>query len=268
MRRLSRALLARGRTSIAEMIQYRSEVALWAVWGIVYPAVALTMWNAALAGAPDKQLAGFGPRDFAAYFVLTMVAGHLTGAWDAWEMGYLVRTGALSPALLRPILPMWKSICDNIAYKLVTLVILAPIWVAVALLAEARFSTSAPQFALGALAMLLAAVLHYLWGYNIAVLAFWTTRTDAVGEMWFGSSLVFGGRLAPLALLPTPLQWVAAALPVKWIIWFPAEALIGRLSPAEIGVGLAWQAGWTITALIVFRRMWPAGLRRYSAVGA
>lgn len=268
MRRLARAVFVLGRTSIAEMIQYRSEVALWAVWGIVYPAVALTMWNAALEGAPNNTLAGFGPREFAAYFLLTMIAGHVTGAWDAWEMGYLVRTGALSPALLRPILPMWKSIADNFAYKAVTGVILIPIWLAIAWLTGAAFCATPAQFSLGLLALLLAAVLHYLWGYNIAVVAFWTTRTDAIGEMWFGSSLIFGGRLAPLALLPVPLQWAAAVLPVKWIIWFPAEALMGRLTVSEIVIGLIWQCGWIAGAVMLFRYLWPRGLKRYSAVGA
>lgn len=265
---LLRAVLVLGRTSIAEMIQYRSEVALWALWGIVYPAVALTMWNAALEGSPGNALSGFGPREFAAYFLLTMIAGHLTGAWDAWEMGYLVRTGALSPALLRPILPMWKSIADNFAYKTVTSVILVPIWVAIGWFTQAAFHASSAQFGLGLVAMMLAAVLHYLWGYNIAVVAFWTTRTDAIGEMWFGSSLIFGGRLAPLALLPAPLQWVAAALPVKWIIWFPSEALMGRLTTGEIAAGLLWQCGWIAAAVVVFRHLWPRGLKRYSAVGA
>jgi ABC-2 type transport system permease protein len=264
-----RAALAIWRVSLAEMLQYRGEVALWAVWGIVYPAVALAMWNAALDGADSgSELRGFGPSDFAAYFLFVMVAGHFTVAWDAFEMGWLVRTGRLSAALLRPILPIWRSVGDNIAYKTLTLVILIPIWIVFAWITRPNITAGAGQLAIGGVALLLAAVLNYLWGYNIALLAFWTTRTDAISEFWFGGSLVFGGRLAPLALLPGILQVVAYVLPFRWIIWFPAEVLMGRIGTGDAAQGLIWQAAWIAAGVAFFRVMWRAGLKRYAAVGA
>lgn len=269
MRTLAVAMPAYLRASLATMLQYRGEVVLWAFWGVVYPAVALAMWSAALAGAPGGQaIKGFGRGDFAAYFLLTMVVGHVCTAWDVYEMGYLVRTGKMSPRLLRPILPMWESIADNLAYKLLTLTIVVPIWLGIAWWVEPRFATGWADLLLGAPALVLAAAMSFLWGYNVALLAFWTTRMDAAAEFWFGGSLLFGGRMAPLTLLPAPLQWLAAAMPFKWAIWFPAEVLMGRLPVSQIAQGLAWQVGWIALGLVVFRRFWRAALKRYSAVGA
>lgn len=261
------ALAAQLRASIAQMVQYRGEVALWAVWGVVYPAVALAMWNAAAQGAQGGRIRDFTSEHFAAYFFLTMIVGHLSAAWDVHEMGWMVRSGRLSPALLRPILPMWSSISDNIAYKVVTLAILLPIWVLVAILVEPRFDGGPVDYALGALAALLGAALHYVWQYNLALVAFWSTRTNAIGEFWFGGTLLFGGRMAPLALLPGTLQWVAALLPFKWIVWFPVEVTMGRLDASNIAAGFLFQLFWLAAAIAVFRWAWPASLRRYSAVG-
>lgn len=57
------ALPAFWRQSLATMLQYRGEIALWAVWGVVYPAVAMAMWAAAVRGAPGGQeIGGFMPR--------------------------------------------------------------------------------------------------------------------------------------------------------------------------------------------------------------
>jgi ABC-2 type transport system permease protein len=286
------AFPAQWRQAVATMLQYRGEIALWAIWGVIYPAVALTMWSAAAAGAGDTagridagaagdvgpvaagdsgstpSIKGYSAADFAAYFLLTMIVGHVCAAWDVFEFGWLVRSGNLSPMLLKPLLPLWSSLANNYAYKAVTLVILVPLWLLVAWIVQPALKTTWPQAALGVLALLLAAGLNYLWGYTLALIAFWTTRTDAIGELWFGASLLLGGRMAPLALLPAPLQWAAAVLPFKWAFWFPTEALIGRLQPMEIAAGLAAQAGWLAVGVLVFRVMWRESLRRYTAVGA
>jgi ABC-2 type transport system permease protein len=267
--RLSRALPALGRNSVAIMFQYRGEIVLWAMWGVVYPAVALAMWSAAIpAGSASGNIRGYSQNDFAGYFLLNMIVGHFSAAWDAFDLGYMVRSGSMSPLLLRPILPIWNSLTGNLAYKVVTLVILIPIWLGFALLVHPHFETNGIDLVLGIPAAILAAAINYIWGYNIALLAFWTPRVDAIAELWFGASLFIGGRLAPISLLPAVLQWMAAFLPFQWISWFPAEALLGRLSTSQLGAGVMWQLGWLGLGLLLFRLIWREALKRYTAVGA
>ncbi len=269
MMRITRALAAYTQASLATMFQYRGEMVLWALWGVVYPAVAMAMWRAAIGGTSAGQdIGGFDARDFAAYFLLTMIVGHASSAWDVFEMGYLVRSGKMSPRLLRPVLPLWESLADNFAYKALTLTILVPIWAGVALATRPSFATTGIDLLMGLPAMLLGAAVHYIWNYNLGLLAFWVTRMDALSELWWGVNLFLGGRLAPLSLLPGPLQWLAALLPFKWIIWFPAAALMGRLPPDEMALGLCFQVGWLVAGIVVFRFLWRAGVKRYSAVGA
>jgi len=267
VRTLISAMPAYLRQSLAVMFQYRGEIVLWAVWGVVYPAVAMAMWSAAVSGSGHETIGGFSPRKFAAYFLMTMVVGHVCTAWDVYEMGHLIRTGMLSSRLLRPILPVWQSVADNLAYKVLTLAILVPIWVVVALVARPVFGTERIHLLMGIPAVLLAAIINYIWCYNLALVAFWATRTDALGEFWFGASLFFGGRLAPLTIMPVPIQKIATALPFKWVIWFPSELLAGRVSwNATVG-GLINQVAWIAIGLIVFRLLWWRGVKRYSAVG-
>jgi ABC-2 type transport system permease protein len=257
------------RLSLAVMFQYRGEIFLWAIWGVVYPAVAMAMWSAAVAGSPNGRTIGhFGPHEFAAYFLLTMIIGHVCTAWDVYEMGHLVRTGALSSCLLRPVLPIWQSVADNLAYKGLTLTILVPIWLAVAWTTRPALAADRTHLLYGLAATALAMILNYLSCYNLAMLAFWVTRMDGVGEAWFGASLFFGGRLAPLTIMPGPIQKIASALPFKWVIWFPSEALIGHLSVSSLRGGLINQLAWIAVGLLGFRVLWRAGIKRYSAVGA
>jgi ABC-2 type transport system permease protein len=226
------------------------------------------MWAAAIRGAPGQTIQGLDPRDFAAYFLLTMIVGHVSAAWDIFEMGYLVRTGEMSQRLLRPLLPIWESLADNLAYKVLTLVILVPIWLIVAWVAQPRITATPAHLILGTLAMFLGAALHFLWSYTLALGAFWFTRMDAVSEMWWGANMFFGGRIAPITIMPLPLQWIAAVLPFQWIIWFPSAALSGQLTVGQIWTGLLWQVGWLVVAVLAFRFAWRLGVRRYAAVGS
>jgi ABC-2 type transport system permease protein len=261
-------LLAFLRASIATMLTYRGEIVLWAIWGVVYPAVAMAMWAAAVRGNPSGNIHGMDARDFAAYFLLMMIIGHVTAAWDIFEMGWQVRTGAMSPRLLQPVLPVWQNLADNLAYKIVTLALLVPTWALVAWIAQPRISTSGLQVALGMIAVLLAMAVHFLWNYNLALGAFWLTRTEALAELWWGSNLLLGGRMAPLSIMPWPLQWLADLLPFQWIAWFPAAALAGQLTAAQIARGLLWQLAWLIAGVVFFRLAWRFALKRYTAVGA
>lgn len=257
------------RESMATMFQYRGEILLWAIWGVVYPAVAMAMWSAAVAGAPGgHEIGGYAPRDFAAYFWLTMVIGHICTAWDVYELGYLVQSGKLSPKLLRPVLPVWQSLADNIAYKVVSLGVLVPIWVLIVLLTRPQFGIDRHAATFAVPAILMAAIINYLWCYNLAMVAFWVTRMEAIGQGWFGAGLFFGGRLAPLSIMPEPLQKIASALPFKWVVYFPCEMLMGRLSDRAIWTGLGNQLAWVAFGLVVFCVMWRMGVKRYSAVGA
>src|SRR5262249_25837913 len=104
------------RVALNNMLQYRAEIALWAIWGVVSPLVLMLVWYAAAASATTPgRLGSRSSGDIISYFWMMMIVGHFATAWDVYEMGWLVRSGRLSPLLLRPILPIWGAFADNIA---------------------------------------------------------------------------------------------------------------------------------------------------------
>ena len=250
------------------MAQYRIEMALWALWGIAYPAVAIAAWGAAAAaGAEFGSIKGFGAHEFAAYFLLTMIVGHCVAAWDLYEMGAMVQSGSMSPKLMRPVLPVWEHLAANLGFKFLTLALLLPLWVVVALVTKPTANVTLNGLFLGTIATVLGASVNFLWGYALGLSAFWLTRTEGISETWFSAGLFFGGRMAPLTLLPVSLQWVAAVLPFKWVVWFPTSVLMGHLTGIEIVQGLFMQTLWLAGGLCVFPWMWRQSMKRYAAVG-
>jgi ABC-2 type transport system permease protein len=116
-------------------------------------------------------------------------------------------------------------------------------------------------------ALAMAWALRFVWGYWLALLAFWSTRADALLSLQESLVFLLGGQVAPVALLPDLLQGAAVALPFRYMAAFPVEILAGQLDAAQIRTGFAFQAGWLLVALVLFAVVWRSGLKRYSAVG-
>ena len=117
-------------------------------------------------------------------------------------------------------------------------------------------------------AIVLAFLVRFLAEWSLAQAAFWTTRVSAINQVYFVLMLFLSGQLAPLSLFPRAIQVLAEVLPFHWMIGFPVELVLGRLTPVEAATGLAAQAAWLLISLFLLRLIWRAGIRVYSAVGA
>jgi ABC-2 type transport system permease protein len=256
------------RTSLAAMVQYRAELVIWLIGHVLEPLVYLAVWTAVARSGAGGSVGGYDAADFAAYFITLMLVNHVTYTWIMWEYEYRVRYGSLSFALLRPVHPIHADIADNITSKVVTL----PLIVAAAAVLGAAFR---PAFHLTAWAtagcaasLALAFGLRFLMEWTLALAAFWTTRVSALNQVYFVAALFLSGQMAPLSLLPRPLQTAASVLPFRWIMSFPAELFLGRLAPLDALRGIGIQAAWLCVFALMLRLAWRAGVRRYSAVGA
>lgn len=109
---------------------------------------------------------------------------------------------------------------------------------------------------------------RFILEWTLANAAFWTTRVSAINQTYFVLVLFLSGQMAPLSLFPAPIQWLARLLPFRWLIGFPVELLLGRLSLQQALIGWAALAGWLLVAVLLWRWIWRLGLRNYSAVGA
>jgi ABC-2 type transport system permease protein len=268
MKRMWRVFSAFLRVQIGVMFQYRGEILLWAIWGLVNPIVLCAMWSAAAEGQPGKTIAGFTQPQLAAYYFAIMLLGHFSTAWDAYEMGYLIRSGSMSSQLLKPVLPIWQALAGNLAYKIVTLPFLIPMWLIYVWWVRPEFSAGPLLMILGIIAVILACLMSFILGYVIALIAFWSPQLDAAGEIYFGLGMFLGGRFAPLSALPDWLLLVTKVLPFRWMFAFPAELLVGKIT--NIGdalMGLTIQSLWILGIVIAFKLLWHQAIKKYTAVG-
>jgi len=253
------------RIALATMIQYRVSGLIWMIGSVLEPVIFLVVWSVAARSA-GGSVGGMDPHDFAAYYMLVLVVNHLTFSWITEIFQYRIQYGMLSFQLLRPLHPIHQDVADNVAYKLVNLIVIAPALAVCWFLFEPRFPVAwSLPYAVLALPMGFAA--RFLLDWSVALVAFWTTRVMAVNRIYYAILWFTSGRMAPIALLPGVLRPLAHALPFYYALAFPVELALGRLTPAEVWRGFAMQVLWVGVGALIITTVWRAALRRFTAVG-
>ena len=132
---------------------------------------------------------------------------------------------------------------------------------------DLRLTPTPSQVALTVVSTGCSATLFIVIEVIIGLLAFWTTNTRNMFEVYDLLLLLASGELVPLALFPSWAFGLLTVLPFRYTFSFPIEIFLGKLTPSGIAAGFLWQLGWLIVLSLVARLMWTRGLRRYSATG-
>lgn len=267
MKDLVKLYIQQFKTTTAMMFQYRASLVIWMIGQVLEPLVYLIVWLIVSANS-GGSVGGYTASDFAAYFVVLMLVNQVTYTWIMYEFEYRVREGALSVALLKPVHPIHSDVADNISSKIITLPIM--IFIAIGLAVGFHASISPPLWAILIFipALFLGFLIRFLLEWTLAQAAFWTTRVGAINQIYFVLMLFISGQIAPLTLLPLPVQVVSFLLPFRWLINFPVELLLGRLTMVQTLIGLGAQLSWLVVSVLLVRFVWRAGVRVYTAVGA
>jgi ABC-2 type transport system permease protein len=264
---LARVYIQQFKTTLSMMFQYRASLFIWMIGQVLEPVIYLVVWSVVSNGS-GGSVGGYTTAEFAGYFVIFMLVNQATYTWIMYEFEYRVREGVLSAALLHPVHPIHSDIADNLSSKLITLPVMLLIAGGLGLAFHASVSLHPWSVALFLPVLLLAFLIRFLLEWTLALAAFWTTRVRAINQTYFVLVLFLSGQLAPLSLLPRALQIAAEVLPFRWMLGFPVELLLGRLSPGEALAGLAIQFAWLAGAVLLVRLVWRIGIKVYSAVGA
>jgi ABC-2 type transport system permease protein len=252
----------------AEQWQYRANLVMYLLYWLVSPVVYLAVWTAV--ANSQGSVKGLTANDFVTYYMTLLIVDQLTSEITIHILAYKIQDGTLSGELLRPVHPiLTNTLVNNIAFKALTLGALLPVWALLWWLFQPDFSGVTLQNILLSLPVIaLGFAISFLFGAAITCVAFWTTRVYSLYEFYHAFITLFSGQFVPLQLMPIWIQGAGVFLPFALFKFYPIQIILGHLSMDEIlriyGVG----GVWLLAALILFRWVWRAGVRQFSAVGA
>ena len=168
---------------------------------------------------------------------------------------------------MRPIHPIHGDITDNIAYKIVQMVVMVPALIVLVLLFEPVFNFEAQALIVAVPIVLMAFLVRFLLEWTLAMAAFWTTRTMAINQTYFAVMMFLSGRVAPIALMPVWIQSVAGVLPFYYVVAFPVEVITRRITGVAIFEGVVIQFVWLGIALALLSFVWRRAIRSQRTCG-
>lgn len=245
-------------------LQERGFFFLLAFGWMMRPLVFLFVW-ATVAGT--GRVGGLSRDEFIVYYLVFVVVNQFTYPVSNWTVGDQIREGTMSVLLLRPLAPFYDALANDLAGKGVFLLFVIPITGILAIFLRPAVEITLVNLLVFFPALVFAWLLRFLWGYWLALLAFWATRADALLDMQNALIFLLAGHVAPIALLPGLLQKAAIILPFRYMIGFPVEVLTNQLTTGELLLGFIVQALWLLLAAGLSVVLWRTGLRRYHAIG-
>lgn len=236
-----------------EWLGWRAFLITLVVNQTIAPLLGLAVWSVALPGRVEIPM----------YYIALLVVQLMTVSYEQHTFSNGLYDGTLSHELLKPQPVVIGLLGTNIAARLLHVLIGLPIVLIVGVIAGVSF---APQPVLLAIpAVLLAAILRFLFMYLLALSAFWTERAHGVAGFGEMLSFLLGGSAAPITLFPDNIRPLGELLPFRYMLGFPAEIASGSLS--GVLQGFAYQVFWIGAFALSAVFVWRSGLRRFMAVG-
>ena len=257
--RVARALLG---SQYALMLEYRAEIALWTLSGVL-PLIMLGVWS----GSGAAAAAGLSPQQLSHYFLAAFVVRQFTVVWLIQVFEDDALQGRLSPLLLQPLSPLWRYLAAHFSEQASRIPFVAVMLLAVGLAAPGLlWLPSVGSLLLGILAIVAAFLMRFLLQVIVTTICFWSERAAALDRLLMIPYLFLSGIVAPLDTFPPAVRRLALATPFPWMVDFPARLLAGE--PVNVSLGFGAIAAWCLLLLPIGHWLWRAGLRRYSAMGA
>lgn len=254
------------RITLVDLLEYRTDIFLYTVGGIMRPLVHLAIWLATLASGAAIPMSS---ENLIQYYLLLLVVDLWTSTWAAPFIMNAIRSGELSMFLVKPLSYGFHQLTNNLSEKLIKTFYLLPFIALLFFVLKTPFPAIEPFNVILLLPTLtMALLMSFLINFLIGIAAFWLDEAKAIDDLFDLIIYFFSGYLFPLSLLPMLVGEIAKFLPFRYILSFPIEIALNQLSREDLVIGFALQIMWLVIIFAVFRLVWSAGIKKYSAVGS
>lgn len=257
------------RTAMEERLVYRGDFAFATLVRFLPIVTQIFLWGAIFSGDRVTQLQHYRYADMVAYFLLVMVARAFSSMPGlASGIAESIRNGSVRKYLLQPVDMLDYLFWHRVAHKLVYYAVAVGPFAFVFWLCRSYLPgwPSAPVMTAFVISLLFGFVIGFLIESLIGLIAFWFLEVSSLIFIYMMLNYFLSGHMIPLEWIDGWLPWVHY-LPLKYLAYFPAAVLLGRVPESDLPGELAIQATWIVVLLIANRTAFHYGVRRYGAFG-
>lgn len=232
----------------------------WMMMPIIY----MLVWVVA---AGNSAISGFTRNDFVAYYTVLILVNQLTYPVSHWTVGDSIFNGTFSNWLLRPLPPIYEAIASDIAVKVICVPFTAIFTLGIVFIFGFSISLTTMNILLFIVCLLFAQILRFMLAYTLSLLALFTNKINSFLSINDTLIFLFAGQVVPTTLLPDIIRNTSFVLPYRYMLGFPIEILLGKLSYTQMVFGMSIQFSWVLIVVLLNIVVWKNGIKHYSSIG-
>lgn len=246
--------------------QYRLKLVVWIISGVVEPVIWSVLWYVTAQSSDSIAMNG---TQILSYYLFTALLVRITRSWTFDTLRKEIKNGDYSKYLLWPKGILLYRLGADWANRLVTVLVLLPLWVIwmAVLLFRGDLEVESANLLLFLVAILNATMLRFLLDMVLAHLALFWEKMDGISQIYWSAFRLLGGVTVPLLILPLWAFDLVKLLPFRYMVSFPIEIFQGLISSEEIISGFILSAVWFLVEFATLILILKYGLRKYEAVG-
>ncbi len=246
----------------SNMLEYRVEIALWAISGII-PFFMLNIWT----NNNLNESINITNTMLSRYFISAFFVRQFSVVWVVFTFEEDSLMGKISPYLIQPLNPFFRYLAQHIAEQITRF----PFALIIAFCffifnSEIFWFPNLFILLLSFISTFLSFLIQFLMQSIIACLCFWTEKASSIERLLFIPTLFLSGLLAPVVSFPEFVKSWIYITPFPYLIDFPANLLSGN--PTNISGGVTMQILWILILFPLFKKIWSEGIKKYTAMGS
>ena len=257
------------KTGIEERLMYRGDFAFSTLVRFLQIVTQVFLWNAIYSGDTRTQMKGYSYPDMVAYYLLVMLSRAFSSMPGlASGIATSIANGSVRKYLIQPVDMLEYLFWHRVAHKLVYYVIAGAPFALVFWMCQAYLPgwPPAPVALAWVASLLMSFVAGFLIEALIGLIAFWFLEVSSLIFVYMMFNYFLSGHMIPLEWISQWMPWVEW-LPFKYLAYFPAAIMLGKVPVETLPRELTIQAAWIVVLLVMNRTAFHFGVKRYGAFG-
>jgi len=259
---IKRKLFPLLKVQYSNMLEYRVEIALWAISGVI-PFFMLNIWT----NNNLNEAINISNIMLSRYFLCAFFVRQFSVVWVVFSFEEDSLMGKVSPYLIQPIHPFFRYFAQHLAEQITRF----PFALIIAVIffifnPESLWIPDLVVLLLSAISTFLSFLIQFLIQSIVACLCFWTEKASSIERLLFIPTLFLSGLLAPVISFPAYVKSWIYLTPFPYLIDFPANLLSGNST--NVNRGFIMQILWILLLFPIFKKLWCAGTKKFTAMGS
>lgn len=251
------------------LLEHKGRSFVWFLLSILGPFIFLLFWKGASAGN-NTIPAQWTYAAISTYYFLLISAGSLLVSHIEGDIAiHDIQEGRLAMYITKPFPYYLLMFFEEIPWRIFQgfLGIILSILLITIFKANFNLTNDLLTIFLAFLSAGFAYFISFTFKMILAFTAFWLIDISGFFQLMQVIMLVFGGFLIPLELLPDSLHKISLFLPFAYIVYFPVTILQGKYDLITTFRILLTQIFWLLLLAFLYRKIWRAGLKKFTGVG-